>query len=247
MINTMKSTCKDTTLLGTFLENHDNPRFASYVSMSRLLNPTGILTTIRYTADMSLAKNAAAFNIMADGIPIIYAGQEQHYDGGSDPENREAVWLSGYDANSALYKLIAQTNAIRSHAISKNSGYITYKVSISISLFPHPHPQLIHIKNPIHPTKFLNSSNNISQNYPIYQDTHTLAMRKGLNGSQTITVLSNLGAGGDSYKLSLPNTEYAAGMALTEIITCANVTVDASGNVPVPMASGQPRILYPSL
>lgn len=71
-------------------------------------------------------------------------------------------------------------------------------------------------------------------------------MRKGLNGTQTVTVLSNLGAGGKSYKLSLPNTGYAAGLALTEIITCANVTVDASGNVPVPMASGEPRILYPS-
>lgn len=31
MINTVKSTCKDSTLLGTFMENHDNPRFASYV------------------------------------------------------------------------------------------------------------------------------------------------------------------------------------------------------------------------
>lgn len=144
MINTVKSTCKDTTLLGTFVENHDNPRFASYVSTRRFLNPTGVLTTIRYTSDMSLAKNAAAFNIMADGIPIIYAGQEQHYDGGSDPANREAVWLSGYDTNSALYKLIAQANVIRSHAISKNSGYITYKVSISIS-------PAHHIKNPIHP------------------------------------------------------------------------------------------------
>lgn len=29
MINTVKSTCKDSTLLGNFVENHDNPRFAS--------------------------------------------------------------------------------------------------------------------------------------------------------------------------------------------------------------------------
>lgn len=91
---------------------------------------------------MSLAKNAAAFTIMADGIPIIYAGQEQHYDGGADPANREAVWLSGYDTSVALYKLIAKGNAIRSHAISKNSGYITYKVDISSSRRPN------HSKNP---------------------------------------------------------------------------------------------------
>jgi alpha-amylase len=54
---------------------------------------------------MSLAKNAAAFTIMADGIPIIYAGQEQHYNGGADPANREAVWSSGYNTNAELYKL----------------------------------------------------------------------------------------------------------------------------------------------
>jgi alpha-amylase len=159
---------------------------------------------------MSLAKNAATFTIMADGIPIIYAGQEQHYSGGSDPANREAVWLSGYNTKSELYTLIAKANAIRSHAISASDSYITYK------------------------------------NYPIYQDSSTLALRKGDNGTQTITILSNLGASGSQYTLSLGNTGYEVGTTLTEIITCASITVDSSGNVPVPMASGEPRLVYPS-
>lgn len=159
---------------------------------------------------MSWAKNAAAFTIMADGIPIIYAGQEQHYSGGNDPANREAVWLSGYNTDSELYKLIAKANAIRSHAITESDRYITYK------------------------------------NNPIYQDANTLAMRKGDNGTQTITILSNLGASGSSYTLSLGNTGYEAGATLTEIITCTSITVDSGGNVPVPMASGEPRIVYPS-
>lgn len=71
-------------------------------------------------------------------------------------------------------------------------------------------------------------------------------MRKGYDGSQTITVLSNKGANGNTYTLSLPGTGYKAGTKLTELITCASVTVDASGKVPVPMAGGEPRILYPS-
>lgn len=70
--------CKDATLLGTFFENHDNPRFPSA------------------TKDLSLVKNAMAFTIMSDGIPIVYQGQEQHYEGGDDPGCREALWLSGY-------------------------------------------------------------------------------------------------------------------------------------------------------
>lgn len=192
MINTVKSKCSDSTLLGNFIENHDNPRFASY------------------TDDMALAKNVAAFTIMADGIPIIYAGQEQHYNGGSDPYNREAVWLSGYNTDSALYKLIAKANAIRSHAINHDDRYLSYK------------------------------------NYPIYQDTTTIAMRKGYKGKQTITILSNKGSNGDGYDFNLPNTGYDAGTKLTEIITCSSITVADDGKVPVSMSKGQPRILYPS-
>lgn len=71
---------------------------------------------------------------MSDGIPIIYAGQEQHYSGGSDPANREATWLSGYDTSSELYTFIAVSNAIRNHAINVDDGYVTYKVGgISIA------------------------------------------------------------------------------------------------------------------
>lgn len=77
---------------------------------------------------MSLAKNVAAFVILSDGIPIIYAGQEQHYAGGEDPANREATWLSGYDTSSELYKLIASSNAIRTRAIGQDDEWLTYKV-----------------------------------------------------------------------------------------------------------------------
>lgn len=82
----------------------------------------------RYTSDMSLAKNAIAFVILSDGIPIVYAGQEQHYSGGNDPGNREATWLSGYNTGAELYQFIASANAIRKYAISQDSEYLTYKV-----------------------------------------------------------------------------------------------------------------------
>ncbi|KAJ5216985.1 family 13 alpha amylase in complex with acarbose [Penicillium chermesinum] len=214
MINTLKDNCKDTTLMGTFAENHDVPRFGSSVPPPPTSIPLHIipLTYIpfRATNDMSLAQNAAAFTIMSDGIPIIYAGQEQHYQGGNVPNNREAVWLSGYNTDSELYKLISQANAVRNQAIYRNSSYLTYK------------------------------------NYPIYQDDTTLAMRKGYDGTQTVTVLSNLGEGGSEYTLSLGNTGFNSGDSVTEIITCTSLTVDDNSNVPVPMASGAPRIIYPT-
>jgi Domain of unknown function (DUF1966). len=71
-------------------------------------------------------------------------------------------------------------------------------------------------------------------------------MRKGTSGNQMVTVLSNRGESGSSYTLSLSGTGYDAGQKLTEIYTCTSITVDSSGNVPVPMASGLPSVLYPT-
>lgn len=121
MVNTVKSDCSDSNLLGSFSENHDNPRFASY------------------TSDFSLAKNVLAFTILSDGIPIIYAGQEQHYSGSSVPTNREATWLSGFDTSAELYTWIAKLNQIRNYALQWDNGYTTYKVCTVFSSFESNH------------------------------------------------------------------------------------------------------------
>lgn len=98
MITTVQNACSDVSLLGSFSESHDIPRFGSY------------------TEDMALAKNILAFNMLADGIPIVYNGQEQHFTGGDDPANREAVWLSGYATDAPLYQHIAKLNGVRKAA-----------------------------------------------------------------------------------------------------------------------------------
>ncbi|EED21030.1 alpha-amylase, putative [Talaromyces stipitatus ATCC 10500] len=191
MINTVKSDCADTTLLGNFIENHDNPRFASY------------------TSDYSEAKNVISFIFLTDGIPILYYGQEQHFSGGNVPLNREALWPSDYSTTAQLYTHTATSNTIRTLAMGKDSGFLTYK------------------------------------NIPIYQDSNTIAMRKGTSGLQLITILSNLGSSGSSYILSLSGSGYSSGTLLTELYTCINVTVSSSGIIAVPMASGEPRAFLP--
>lgn len=194
MITTMKSTAEDTSLLGSFSENWDVPRFAS-------LN-----------GDINAAKNVLAFTLMADGIPIVYEGQEQHYNaegGSSTPYNREAIWFSGYNKSAVLYTLVASLNQVRNNALYADSGYSTY------------------------------------QNYPIYTDSSTLAMRKGTTGKQIVTVLSNAGSGGSSYTLTLGNTGFTAGQQVMEILTCKILTADSSGNLAVPMSAGLPRVYTP--
>ncbi|KAJ5827844.1 Glycoside hydrolase superfamily [Penicillium robsamsonii] len=188
MIGTMSSACADSTLLGNFIENHDNPRFPSY------------------TSDYSQAKNVLSFLFLSDGIPIVYSGQEQHYAGGNDPANREAIWLSKYSTTAELYQHIATTNKIRKAAVAADSSYIT------------------------------------SKNVAFYQDSHTIAMKKGSGSSPVITVLSNAGSSGSSYTLYLGGSGYSSGTKLMELYTCTSVTVDSSSKIAVPMASGLPRV-----
>ena len=93
-ISAVAAACPDPTILGTFIECHDVPRMTYY------------------TQDLSILKTVNTWNILFDGIPIIYQGQEQRFRGNSDPYNREAVWLSGYSTNATLYVLIKFLNRI---------------------------------------------------------------------------------------------------------------------------------------
>ncbi|KAF2769699.1 alpha-amylase [Teratosphaeria nubilosa] len=192
-INAVKSDCSDTTLLGSFLENHDNPRFPSY------------------TSDISLAKNAIGFAMLQDGIPIVYQGQEQHYNGSSTPDNREDIWRSDYSTSATLYTFIARVNAIRTSALNEDSSYLTYKA------------------------------------YPVYSDSKTIAMRKGLT-TPVISVWTNSGASGSSYSITLTSSEtgFSAGQSVTELLTCTTSTTDSQGSLTVTISGGLPNVFYPS-
>ena len=74
-------------VLGVFIGNHDNARF--------LYKGEGT----REQLDM-----ASVFSIFWEGIPVIYYGDEQYFDGGPDPGCREAMWDYGYHTNSTLYQ-----------------------------------------------------------------------------------------------------------------------------------------------
>ncbi|KAF2768834.1 alpha-amylase [Teratosphaeria nubilosa] len=114
-LDSMISDCKDVTLLGNFMENHDQPRFPSL------------------TSDSSLIDNAIAFTMMNDGIPIIYYGQEQDFSGAADPDNREALWPTAYNTQTDRYDLISQLNSIRKAAIEVDSTYVTTTSTILYS------------------------------------------------------------------------------------------------------------------
>lgn len=96
----------DPTLVGSFLENHDVPRFGSLVS------------------DKTKVYNAMVANFLARGLPTVYYGLEQGIaSGGDDPYNREALWQHGnFATDGENYKRIKTLNAVRA-ALGKDEGW----------------------------------------------------------------------------------------------------------------------------
>jgi alpha-amylase len=98
MHDTITALFPDPTALGTFIDNHDNPRWLSE------------------QGDISLFKNALAYVVLARGIPIVYYGSEQGYNGGADPANRESLWNSNFNTESDLYVTLSKMGAARKSA-----------------------------------------------------------------------------------------------------------------------------------
>jgi alpha-amylase len=82
--------------------------------------------------------------------------------------------------------------------------------------------------------------------FTIYHDEHTMAMRKGFDGNQVITVLTNEGEGAGSHTLNLKNTGFQAGEKIMEVLTCKEQTTQSDGSINVTMQNGSPRVFYPS-
>ncbi|KGO45467.1 Alpha-amylase, fungi [Penicillium expansum] len=208
-IDYIRTNCEDVLPLGTFTSNQDVPRFGSY------------------TSDISLARNILTISMIADGIPILYYGEEQHLSGGFNPVNREALWLTKYSMNSTSLPLLVQSlNRIRSYAsgdgekstVAPKSGsdYLSY-----LSL-------------------------------PIYNSTNILATRKGFSGNQVVSVVSNLGAkpatnATTKITLGSDGTGFSSRQNVTEILSCKTFVTDAGGNLNVDLSSdGGPRVYYPT-
>lgn len=192
-ISSVKTNCKDPTALGTFSENHDVPRFASY------------------TPDIALAENIITYTLMSDGIPIIYQGQEQHMNGTISPyTNRAPLWSTGYNTTAPLYEHIATLNLLRKHVLQASTNYTNYMTEV------------------------------------IYQDYHTIGMRKGFNGSQVVTVLNNNGNTTADFMLGVNGHDFPPGTQLMEVLSCTNLTVDSAGSIDLPMGKGKSKIMYPT-
>ncbi|KAF8841394.1 glycoside hydrolase family 13 protein [Paxillus ammoniavirescens] len=94
-------------MTGSFLENHDQPRFGSL------------------TNDTALQANAMIWPFIHDGIPILYYGQEQGLSGGESPDNQEALWGTRYDTEHPHYITVTSLNQARKAAITSEQYFLT--------------------------------------------------------------------------------------------------------------------------
>jgi len=90
-----------------------------------------------------------------------------------------------------------------------------------------------------------------SNNYTTYpqdvinQDDHTIALRKGVDGSQTVTLLNNNGASASDTTVSLcAGHGFSKNTKLTDIISCNTVTVDNKGCIGATIKGGMPMVFY---
>ncbi|KAK7732632.1 hypothetical protein SLS63_004887 [Diaporthe eres] len=208
----------DTNLLAPFFENHDEQRFASLVG------------------DIALTKNALAFTLLFDGIPIIYQGQEQHFSGQNDPFNRERLWTSGYNEDAELYQWIAQLNAIRALAIDTDSSFVSSQAD---TIWPPQAPAAGNSTSGGNST-----SNSTTTSTTTALTNHHIAIKKG----SLITVLTNVGVGGDKLDVVLPRnaTRYKPGGAYIDLLSCEAFKTDRSGALSFEMG-WLPRVFYPAL
>ncbi|KAG8170038.1 hypothetical protein KVR01_000783 [Diaporthe batatas] len=216
-IKTMRDGPINTNLLAPFFENHDEQRFASLVG------------------DMALTKNALAFTLLFDGIPIIYQGQEQHFSGQNDPFNRERLWTSGYNEDSELYRWIAKLNAARALAIDTDPRFVSSQADI---VWP---PQAPPAGNNGGGGNGTSNSTTSSPTIPL--TNHHFAIKKG----SLVTVLTNVGVGGQKLDVVLPRsaTHYTPGGVYVDLLSCESFVADRKGAVSFEMGWA-PRAIYPA-
>lgn len=98
-------------LLVNFTDNHDIPRYL-------FDNP-----------DIASLHNALFYLLTMDGIPCIYYGTEQQFEGGNDPYNREDLWTSGFDTSNETFRIIQHLIELRKTYAPLRRGATTIRWS----------------------------------------------------------------------------------------------------------------------
>ncbi|EPX73249.1 alpha-amylase Aah4 [Schizosaccharomyces octosporus yFS286] len=112
----IRGLCRDPLSLGNSVESPDLSRMASVSS------------------DPAALKNAIAFLLMGDGIPIMYYGQELALRGVTEPYNRPVFWEKGFPKKNPYYYFTSVVNNFRNAMLNSDNGETFLSAQSDISL-----------------------------------------------------------------------------------------------------------------
>ncbi len=98
-----------TAAMVNFMDNHDVTRF-----LFDKPSPAAL-------------QNALAYLFTEDGIPCVYYGTEQEFNGGNDPTNRERLWDTGFRTDGGTFQWIQKLTKIRKAYSPLRRGTMTMK------------------------------------------------------------------------------------------------------------------------
>ncbi|HVK64428.1 MAG TPA: alpha-amylase family glycosyl hydrolase [Polyangium sp.] len=108
-------------LLVNFLDNHDVPRFL-FTGAGMYPEDPIFGTPLALETRRKMLHNALLYLFTEEGIPCVYYGTEQDFQGGNDPGNREDLWTSGYDMGAPTFQWIRRLSEIRRKYPALNKG-----------------------------------------------------------------------------------------------------------------------------
>ncbi|KAB8294233.1 hypothetical protein EYC80_009666 [Monilinia laxa] len=91
----------------------------------------------------------------------------------------------------------------------------------------------------------INSNYVANSSILLHTDDSTYASRKGPNGVQIVSILSNQGSKGGKYTLAIDKAA-DPGTNLTEVVTCTSYVANNNGTIYVELNKGEPRVLFPT-
>jgi alpha-amylase len=91
--------------LVNFMDNHDVARFLFFANN-----------------DTEALRNALVFLMTEEGIPCIYYGTEQDFNGGNDPANREVLWNTGFKTDGQTFLHTSKLARIRAKYAALRRG-----------------------------------------------------------------------------------------------------------------------------
>ncbi len=173
--------------LVTFLDNHDNARFLSVAGN-----------------DTNRLGQAMVFLYTSRGIPCLYYGTEQAFNGGGDPNNREDMFAGRWPTSGP------------SVGDNFNETHPLFRLAAQLNNFRRLYPSL---RRGVHLGLWNNASG-----------PGLLAYARRLGGEETLVVLNTAGSAQTTPALS---TIYPAGTVLVNLLnTNETVTVNSTPNIP---------------